>query len=521
VPVMSAVRGGAVAGVVITAPYIALSYLGWKLVGLPFVPFDLLDWIARELPGSIVTMAIDLAVAVTQMLPLKSSADAAKTGEQLLALAVVFAGGAALGAALDAVRQASDESAGLIGAILGAVLGGLALFLERDLHRLPPSAIGSSTWVVSSVVVWGLGIGRLCERLERYDTGRDRSVAASRFEARRHFLLRVGGAAALTSLAATLWGRLSAGDRPPAGERWSSRHALPNAAAAVTAAPGTRPEFTALEQHYRIDTNTRAPALDERDWRLQIGGLVEHPLTLTLAELRGEVALDQFVTLECISNPVGGDLIGTTRWSGVSLQRILARTGRDPRATHLRITSADAFFETVALELIDRDPRVMLTYAWDGVPLFLEHGFPLRLYVPDVYGMKQPKWITGIDLIDRFEPGYWVSRGWDREGRMKAASVIDTITIGAGATAADSRAPVTIGGIAHAGARLIDSVEIQVDDGVWQHARVRQPLSSTTWVVWRAEWPSISGEHSFTVRCTDGRGAVQTERLHRKRVRLS
>src|ERR1700745_4201659 len=101
---------------------------------------------------------------------------------------------------------------------------------------------------------------------------------------------------------------------------------------------------------------------------------VENPAAFTLQDLqRYEPMHHQFVTLECISNPVGGDLIGTTRWTGVSLQRVLDRVGRDPRATHLRITSADAFYETVALELIDRDPRVMLTYAWDGLPLFVEH----------------------------------------------------------------------------------------------------------------------------------------------------
>ncbi len=229
--------------------------------------------------------------------------------------------------------------------------------------------------------------------------------------------MRVGAATMLTSLAGTVVGRLIGGGRRLAGEPWSASHELPNARSLVMPAPGTRPEFTPLEDHYRIDINTRAPVLYERDWRLHVGGLVEHPLTLTLDDIRNDVPTHQFVTLECISNPPGGDLIGTTRWTGVSLQRILARVERGARATYLRITSADGFFETVAIELIDKDPRVMLTYAWDGLSLFAEHGFPLRLYVPNVYGMKQPKWITAIDLLDHFEAGYWVSRGWDRDGR--------------------------------------------------------------------------------------------------------
>ena len=508
----------------VSAPFIAVSYVGWKLLGLPFVPFDLFDWIARALPGPVVTFAIDLAVTGSGALQLRSTADAAKTADQLMAIAVVFGGGVIAGATLAGVLQVSDESARLVGAVLGALLGGLALLIEHDLHRLPPGSVGSGTWVVSTCVAWGLAFGDLYDRVREDRIRRLGPAAMSTSGERRQFLVRVGGAAALTTVFGTVWGRLTGGDRRVAGERWSARHELPNAGSVVTPVPGTRPEFTPLEQHYRIDTNTRAPVLYERDWRLHVGGLVEHPLALTLDDIRGDVPMHQFVTLECISNPPGGDLIGTTRWTGVSLQRVLARVQRGARATHVRITSADGFFETVALELIDQDPRVMLAYAWDGVPLFVEHGFPLRLYVPNVYGMKQPKWITAIDLLDHFEAGYWVSRGWDRDGRMKSASVVDTVAIPAAIAAATATAGegamVPVGGIAHAGARRIARVELRVDDGVWHEARVREPLSSTAWVVWRVDVPYAAGEHTFTVRCVEADGALQAERLHSRRVRL-
>jgi DMSO/TMAO reductase YedYZ molybdopterin-dependent catalytic subunit len=130
--------------------------------------------------------------------------------------------------------------------------------------------------------------------------------------------------------------------------------------------------------------------------------------------------MHQFVTLSCISNPVGGDLTGTTRWTGVSLQRLLPDLRLAPNATHLKIRSADGFYEIVPLEVITSDKRVMLTYAWDGVPLPREHGFPLRIYLPGLYGMKQPKWIESIEATDHWEPGYWVVRGWDKVARMKA-----------------------------------------------------------------------------------------------------
>ena len=208
---------------------------------------------------------------------------------------------------------------------------------------------------------------------------------------------------------------------------WSSTHPLPNADAAVKPVPGTRAEFTPLERHYRIDINTIASAIDPEQWRLNIDGLVEKSLALTLDDLQRFEPVHQLITLSCISNPVGGDLIGTTRWTGVSLARLLPNLRLQAGATHLKIRAADGFYEVVSLETIRSDERVMLTYAWDGVPLLPEHGFPLRIYIPDSYGMKQPKWIESIEATDHWEPGFWVIRGWDSVARMKATSVIDTV----------------------------------------------------------------------------------------------
>jgi hypothetical protein len=221
--------------------------------------------------------------------------------------------------------------------------------------------------------------------------------------------------------------------------------------------------------------------------------------------------MDQFVTLSCISNPVGGDLISTTRWTGVSLQRILAEVQPEMNATHLRIRSVDDFHETIALDAIRAEPRIMLTYAWDGLPLPAEHGFPLRIYIPDRYGMKQPKWISTIEAIDHDESGYWVQRGWDAVARMRATSVIDTIGVNMMIVEADRSTRVPIGGIAHAGARGISRVQVRMDGGDWQDAELRTPLSPTTWVLWRYEWPFQPGDHTFTVRCFEGDGTPQIE----------
>ena len=241
---------------------------------------------------------------------------------------------------------------------------------------------------------------------------------------------------------------------------------------------------------------------------------MQRPLSLTLDELRQHEPLHQFATLSCISNPPGGDLISTIRWTGVSLMRLLPELMPGAGATHLRITSADGFFESVAIATIQRDERIMLAYAWDGVPLPSEHGFPLRLFIPDLYGMKQPKWIVAIDAVDSWQPGYWVSRGWDREGHVAIASAIDVVR--AAPRSAGERT-VELGGIAFAGSRGVSKVEVRVDDGEWQAAELRDPLSDTTWVLWRAALAVPPGNHAFTVRAYDGQRRPQEANFHTKR----
>jgi DMSO/TMAO reductase YedYZ molybdopterin-dependent catalytic subunit len=333
---------------------------------------------------------------------------------------------------------------------------------------------------------------------------------------RRQFLRTLAVASVVVSAISTGLGLVAARiGRRLSGRRWSDDHALPNAAADTMPLSGTRPEFTALEDFYRIDTDTRAPAIDETRWRLSIGGLVERPQTLTLTELRALEPIDLFATLCCISNPIGGNLISTTRWTGISLQRLLPRLGIQPSATHLKVTSADGFFESIALDTIRADARVMLAYAWDGVPLPIEHGYPLRLFVPDVYGMKQPKWIVGLDAIGRWEPGYWVVRGWSKDGRVSTTSVIDGLEV----TRLDL-VVVAVGGIAFAGARGISKVEVRLDDGEWRPAQLRRPLSELTWVIWRAEMRADAGQHVLTVRAFDGSGQPQQPALHARHFLL-
>lgn len=404
------------------------------------------------------------------------------------------------------------------GLVLGIVLGVPATLITLHTSQTTSMSWGTPVvWVPGLFLVWGAVLGRAGQRLISIEPTNGRLASSQITEVeridRRRFLVRLGGSAAPITVIGALVGELSEARRREAlmmsGDglvRWSATHPLPNSDAAIKPAPGTRPEFTPLERHYRIDINTIPLAVDEQLWRLTTTGLVEQPLTLTLEDLRRYGPMHQFVTLSCISNPVGGDLIGTTRWTGVSLQRLLGDLRLKPAATHLKIRAADQFFEIVSLDAIKADDRNMLAYEWDGVPLTREHGFPLRIYIPDVYGMKQPKWIESIEAIDHWEPGFWVERGWNKVAQMHTTSVIDTVAMDMNI---GQRKLVPIGGIAHAGARGVSKVEVRVDDGPWQQAMLRTPLSQLTWVVWRYDWPFQSGVHTFTVRCYDGSGTLQ------------
>jgi DMSO/TMAO reductase YedYZ molybdopterin-dependent catalytic subunit len=188
------------------------------------------------------------------------------------------------------------------------------------------------------------------------------------------------------------------------------------------------------------------------------------------------------------------------------LKDILRAAGPRSSSRAVFIEAADGFYESI--EMNDAlDDRTLLVYAMNGVPLSPDHGFPLRIYVPGRYGMKQPKWIRRIEVTDRWRPGYWVERGWNREAMVQTTSVIDTIetSMMLGETKA-----LWVGGIAFAGARRISRVEVQVDGGPWREAELRAPpLSPLTWVQWRYAWPYQPGRHEFRVRAYDGKGVLQ------------
>lgn len=518
------VLAGLFVGFLLTIALTAILYASNRVAGLPFLPFDAFDWGTRRLPGALVTFGIDTMVGVVRALNVGETSAVAKTAERLVALiGFVAIGTVAGGIAFIAMawRSAGWRIVGLgVGMVVGLLLA-LTTFGRSSTSSFP--ALVRAGWAVVVWLAWGWTLAWAYARLTVGSASARAAASADPYAERvdrRRFVVRLGGATAVVTVGGAVVGALAGGRRRGAvaassggGEPWSATHPLPNAGAAVEPVPGTRPEFTPLDRHYRIDINTTSPVVDGDAWRLHVGGLVDAPLSLAIDDLRAFEPRDQFVTLACISNPIGGSLTSTTRWTGVSLATVLERARLRPEATHLRMRSVDGFHEVVALDVVRADPRVMLTYAWDGVPLRIEHGFPLRIYIPDHYGMKQPKWIESIEAIAEWEPGYWVTRGWDREARMNATSVIDAVGTDMMLSQADASTVVPVGGIAHAGARGISRVEVRVDDGPWEPAELRAPLSGTTWVIWRYGWRFSEGQHRLTVRSFEGDGTPQVERM--------
>jgi DMSO/TMAO reductase YedYZ molybdopterin-dependent catalytic subunit len=528
---------GIVTGVLIALAVIAVFFAANALFRLPLLPINVMDWLPNNLPNELLNAGKDAMVSVLTAISPNDVDGVAKTAEGIIGTATLFTVivFGVVGVFLMA-RDRKDASAGVTsGLIVGLVLGiGFALMyfslpvvqFERSSYMLL-----DGVFIIGVFIAAGYAAGRIFDRLSLMaETPATGEVSAQELN-RRQFLVRVGGATATLTVAGAVVSLLAnnsssatedalqsgTGDAAATTRDNQTASANPTPSGPIETvglvsdlepAPGTRPEITPLEQHYRIDIVARPPEIDASTWTLPLVGLVNSPQNLTLDEIREMPSMSRIVTMSCISNTVGGDLISTTKWTGVKMQDLIRLAQPTNEATQLKITCADGFDEYVSLSLINNDDRIMLAYEWDDRPLLQKHGFPVRIHIPNHYGMKQPKWITNIEFVSEWQEGYWVRRGWSEAALVQHTSVIDTIA-SLDAFESEGVTYIPIGGIAYSGDRGISTVEVSVDSGEWMPAAIKEPLGDNTWYLWRYDWPFTAGAHSFEVRCVDGNGTPQ------------
>jgi DMSO/TMAO reductase YedYZ molybdopterin-dependent catalytic subunit len=270
--------------------------------------------------------------------------------------------------------------------------------------------------------------------------------------------------------------------------------------------PGLSPYVTPTEDFYRIDTALVTPRVDADSWRLRVSGLVEEPFELTFDELLDMDLVEEPVTIACVSNEVGGDLVGNAVWLGVPLTELLDRAGVRPEGTQVVGRSTDGFTAGFPTDVATDGRVAMVAVGMNGEPLPTDHGYPARLIVAGLYGyVSATKWLTEIELT-RFEDfdAYWIPRGWSKLGPVKTQSRIDVPrgTVDPGT--------VPIAGVAWAPDIGIAAVEVSIDDGPWEPAELHGAANDSTWAQWAHQWDATPGAHTIRCRATDATGSTQT-----------
>ncbi len=480
----------------------------------------------RALPGIAGMVAVAVALGLTELFAgIATTVPAAISAVGSL---VVDATPSLVESVAIAVFGTADKGALAVGTVVIALLVGLVLgrFARRRRWVGPVGfglfgvlgvaaqlrAPGAATLPV--VLTTGAAAATGATTLDFFLRG-DRGAVEADHERRRVVgaLAAVGGLA----LVAVLFGRRSTIRRsqevadPPALPEPVVRAVTPRPRHRFTV-PGLTPLVLGVPDFYRVDTALAVPTVDPRSWRLRVTGMVDDELELTLEDLLSMAQEEHWVTLSCVSNPVGDDLVGNARWQGVPLDGLLAAAGVHPGADQVVGRSVDGWTCGFPTELARDGRAALVALGMNGAPLPRRHGYPARLVVPGLYGyVSATKWLAEIELTtwDAFD-AYWVPRGWAKFAPIKTQSRIDrprrgeTVPVGT----------LLAAGLAWAPHRGISAVEVRLDDGRWQPAELTAPLSADAWRQWRIVVDVAPGEHLLAVRATDGSGDTQTGRRH-------
>jgi DMSO/TMAO reductase YedYZ molybdopterin-dependent catalytic subunit len=493
-----------VAGV--SAMLLATGLLGLASLvqaSVPFPPLGLAQRLLHLIPGRVDVFFIDLMGHWA----LRSFAAGFTVGS-------ILAGGVAAMLVARVPGPGTKRTAAIWGA--AAALAALA-FGGWSSAPGGPSALTYAALVGAAGAVFALALSGALGRLER-DLVPPPAQGLAR--TRREFLRAAVGAGGLV-VAGLAVRRFSGGTI--GGDRGGKPLARPADAAPVRAAsppaadttadraflsiPGLTPEVTPNRLHYVVDESIIDPNVDSGSWRLRVDGLVGQPLTLTYQELLAMPAIEQYVTLQCISNLVGGDLVSTAKWTGAALKAVLARAGGvAPGAVRVVFHAVGGYTDSLPVAKA-LDGETVVAYGMNGQSLPRAHGYPARIVAPGIYGMKCVKWLQRIEVVNYDYQGYWQrGAGWDNIATIKTASRIDVPPDLTGV-----KGEVVVAGLAWAGDRRIDRVEVSFDGGTtWTPAILRRELARAAWRQWRLPWrPTGAGKTVLKVRALDGQSQIQ------------
>lgn len=480
-------RTGALVGLLATFLALDVAFLV-SLIGLPFTPFALGQALIAIVPGSVQVALIEALLSWAKILLVVG------------VIALFFIGGAFAGAFAVAPRQRDATVAALVVGpwVLAVALAQIFAPLRIDLAT---SVIDAAAGIATNALALAY--------LAPASLARDRVPSPDR----RRVLLGGAAVATVAAIAALPLSKIFAGigphlgNVPQAARRLVQRAAIPSPDPAVDAIAGITSRITPNEDHYTVDTTLVKPRVDVTAWKLDIAGNVERPFSITYDELLDMDAIEQARTLECISNPVGGDLISTAVWTGIRMRDLLARASPKANTYDVVLTSVDGYSDSFPIAKA-MEPDTLVAYLMNGNTLPQEHGYPVRALVPNIYGMKNVKWLREIRLETFDFKGYWQEQGWNDTAIVNTGARIDV----PGTTLRWNGGDVPLAGIAFAGARGIKAVELSFDEGKsWQAATLETPPGPLTWVRWVYRWtPPSATRLTMWARAVDAGGEVQT-----------
>jgi DMSO/TMAO reductase YedYZ molybdopterin-dependent catalytic subunit len=382
----------------------------------------------------------------------------------------------------------------------------------------PFDAIPSLIGTAAGLVALQLLTSRLWRMREWPDVASDRGAKEpDRPATTRRAFFTATGITAVAAAAAATGGRLLSAARSNVAQ---AREALKLPAPAQAAAPvpagvqskaaGVTPWLTPNKDFYRIDTALSVPEIAAQDWELRVHGLVEQEVRLSFQDLLDAKLIESHVSLTCVSNPVGGNLAGNAKWLGMPIRDVLKMARPKQGADMVLSTSVDGFSASTPLEVLQDGRDAMLAIGMNGEALPLEHGYPVRMVVPGLYGfVSATKWVVDLE-VTRFadNKAYWTQRGWSERGPIKTMARVEV-------PKSFARVPagrVAVGGTAWAQTRGITKVEVQIDNGPWTEAVLSAEASVVTWRQWSFDWQATPGPHYIKARATDGTGEVQTDK---------